>query len=87
MSDWDQKPVISNDREGHAYVKLRLELMGQDFNDIAEALGVTESAVSGFSRGASSSRRIGDHIAKLLGEELGYLYPERYGSAKTSTKR
>ena len=64
-----------------ALIKAHLEIQNIQQKRIAEALGVTRTAVHSVIHGNSKSRRIEEKISEATGLSLRELWPDRYQDA------
>lgn len=67
-------------------IQAALKKSGSSQKRIAEELGVETGAVCLVLHGKRSSRRVAQHIADRIGQDLDALWPGKYRHSKSSTK-
>lgn len=71
-------PQFERGRKRHERLKARLRLAGTSLAQVARDLDVRPTTVTSVSLGTSRSKRIEQHIAKVLSTSPERLWPERY---------
>ena len=59
-------------------ISYRLKRLGMTQTQIARDLGVRQGVVSNVIHDRATDHGVASHIAKLLGMEIGELWPDRY---------
>lgn len=67
-----------------ANIKAALEIYGTSQTEIANELGVSDSAVNLVITGRSTSRRIANAIATKIGKSIDEIWPGRYQDEKSA---
>lgn len=68
-------------------ITAHLQIAGTRPRELAEQIGVTESAVNHCIHGRSTSRRIATEISRVTGLSLNALWPGRYDRAARQVRK